>query len=322
MRLDPFRWSHTTKLITAFATLYVVWGSTYLAIRIGLTEAMPPALFAGSRLAPAGIILLAFARARGVSIAVRLDEYRVIALVGLLLLVGGMYSTFLSERLIPSGLAALIVALLPLQIALTETVLGFGRPTRRGLVGLVLGFLGLGILMAPRIAGFHGTPAELRAVGIQMAGTWLWTAGSLFSKRHPVRTDALVATGYQMLTAGVVLLAIGTVGGEWAVMRITPRAAAALVYLTLIGSCVAFTAFVWLLRHVPAPTVMTYAYVNPVIAVFLGWLAGRAGLVPLERVDGWVLVGMVVIVTGVALTTSAASVTREPSSAGTPPIEA
>lgn len=306
MPLNPLKWPHRAKLIAAFTALYVVWGSTYLAIRIGLEADLPPALFAGMRLVPAGLLLLGFARMRGANLRIRMGEYRVVATVGILLLVGGMYSTFLSERSIPSGLAALIVALLPLWVALAESFIpGMDRPTARGYLGLVIGFAGLGVLMAPRLTGIAGTPTELLGVATQIVGTWLWTAGSIYSKRRPVKADALVATGYEMLTAGAVLIAIGTLRGEWPTVTLTASGALALAYLIVFGSCVAFTAFVWLLRHAPASKVMTYAYVNPVIAVFLGWVAGTLGLVPAEPVDGWVLAGMTIIVAGVALTTSA-----------------
>lgn len=306
MPLNPLKWPHRAKLVAAFAALYVVWGSTYLAIRVGLQAEMPAALFAGFRLVPAGLLLLGFARARGASLRIRLDEYRIVATVGILLLVGGMYSTFLAERSIPSGLAALIVALLPLWVALAESFIpGMDRPTARGYLGLVVGFAGLAVLMAPRLTGIAGTPRELIGVATQILGTWLWSAGSILSKRRPVGADALVATGYEMLTAGAVLLLIGTVKGEWPLLTLSVPGVLALAYLIVFGSCVAFTAFVWLLRHAPASKVMTYAYVNPVIAVFLGWAAGRLGLVPPEPVDGWVLAGMAIIVAGVALTTSA-----------------
>ncbi|GAV30786.1 permeases of the drug/metabolite transporter (DMT) superfamily [Coriobacteriaceae bacterium EMTCatB1] len=298
--------SHRVKLIAAFATLYVVWGSTYLAIRIGLSDQMPPALFAGLRLVPAGLALLAFAAARGRSVRMRPSDLRTTAIVGIFLLVGGMYSTFLSERVIPSGLAALIVALLPLWIALAEWALpDMERPSAQGVAGLLLGLAGLAVLVAPRITGVHGTPEELGGIAIQIAGTWLWTAGSVYSKRRPVKADALVVTGYEMLVAGTVLLGIGTVAGEWGRLSLTPRSIGALAYLTVVGSCIAFTAFVWLLRNAPASKVMTYAYVNPAIAVALGHLAGHAGLVPPEPVDAWTLLGAGVIIAGVALATSA-----------------
>ncbi|KAF0208532.1 MAG: EamA family transporter [Actinomycetota bacterium] len=298
--MNPLRWSHKVKLIVAFAALYILWGSTYLGIRIGLEAALPPALFAGIRLFSASLILFAFAKSRGSVLRIPLDEYRIVGTVGLFLLVGGMYFTFLAERSIPSGLAALIVALLPLWTALAESFLpGMERPSARGIVGLVVGFSGLAILMVPRMAGLRGTPEELIGIGIQVIGTWLWTTGSIYSKRNPVKTDALVATAYEMLTAGVILLGIGTVLGEWAHFTLSMKGFWTIAYLSVMGSCVAFTAFVWLLRNAPASKVMTYAYVNPVIAVFLGWLVLR------EPVDGWVLAGMAVIVAGVALTTSA-----------------
>jgi drug/metabolite transporter (DMT)-like permease len=304
--LNPFTWSHRVKLIVAFATLYVVWGSTYLGIRVGLEADLPPTLFAGWRLVPAGLLLLGLARLRGTSLRIRFDQYRMVATIGLFLLVGGMYFTFLAEQTIPSGLAALIVALLPLWVALAESLVpGMERPTARGYLGLVIGFTGLGVLIAPRLSGISGTSEEYVGIGLQILGTWLWTAGSILSKRNPVDVDALVATGYEMLTAGGVLLVIGTVAGEWPRFHLTPAGLGALAYLSVIGSCVAFTAFVWLLANAPASKVMTYAYVNPVIAVFLGWAAGTLGLVPPEPVDGWVVAGMAIIISGVALTTSA-----------------
>ncbi len=322
MSLNPLRWSHRAKTIIAFAVLYVVWGSTYLGIRVGLEAALPPALFAGWRLVPAGLLLLGFAHLRGTPLRVRWDQYRIIAAVGILLLVGGMYSTFLAERTIASGLAALIVALLPLWVALAESLVpGMDRPSARGYLGLIIGFAGLGVLMAPRLTGITGAGDELVGVGLQIIGTWFWTIGSVLSKRRTVAVDSTVTTGYQMLTAGGVLLLIGTVAGEWPRFTLTPQGFWALAYLSVIGSCVAFTAFVWLLRNVPASKVMTYAYVNPVIAVFLGWAAGTLGFVRQEPVDVWMLLGMAVIVTGVALTTSAP--TRPPREAApvtaTPP---
>ncbi|MDO8987267.1 MAG: EamA family transporter [Coriobacteriia bacterium] len=298
--LNPATWPHKAKLIAAFATLYIVWGTTYLAIRIGLDAQWPPAAFAGLRLLPAGLILLGISRVRGVSMRVSRRDLRTIIMVGLLLLVGGQYGTYLAEQYIGSGLTALTVALLPLWIAGAESLLpDMERPTARGYLGLVLGFAGLGILLAPRIAGISGSGTELLGIGIEILATWLWTTGSIVSKRRPVKADALVATGYEMLAAGAALVLIATVRGEWSQISLTPAGVGSLVYLILIGSCVAFTAFVWLLRHAPASKVMTYAYVNPVVAVFLGWL------VLSEPIDGWMIAGMAVIVTGVALATSA-----------------
>ncbi|MBA4370779.1 MAG: EamA family transporter [Coriobacteriaceae bacterium] len=292
--------THGIKLAIAFATLYIVWGSTYLAIRIGVQSDLPPALFGGLRLVPAGLILLGMARLRGTPLRVSRRDLKTTAVVGILLLCGGMYFTFLAEQYIPSGLAALVVALLPLWTAAAEWVSpDMERPGPLGLAGLVIGFCGLALLLWPRLTGLSGGSDELLGVGLQIVGTWLWTGGSVYSKRHPVRANAVVVTGYEMLIAGLVLLAWGTVLGEW------PRMAAvnvtgfgALAYLIL-AAAVAFTAFVWALRNAPASRVMTYAFVNPVVAVFLGWLVLR------EPVDAWVFAGMTVIVAGVALATLA-----------------
>ena len=303
--LNPLKWPHSTKLIAAFATLYVVWGSTYLAIKIGLNAALPPAAFASMRLIPAGLVMFAIARMRGITPRMRLRDLKITAIVGIFLLVGGMYFTFLSEGSINSGLAALIVATLPLWIALAESAIpGMERPSGRGIVGLLVGFAGLGILMVPRLAGVTGSRAELIGIGIQLAGTLLWTCGSIIAKKRPVRADAMVATGWEMLTAGAVLAVIAMAGGEFGRVSFTPAGVGALLYLIFIGSAVAFTAFVWLMRHAPASKVMTYAFVNPLVAACLGWLVLR------ETLDAWALTGMAVIVAGVALTTTAP--TRSP----------
>lgn len=300
MGLNPTTWPRTVKLVAAFATLYVVWGTTYLAIRIGLDADMPPAGFLALRLIPAGLLLLGFARLRGTSLRVSVRDRRTIIAVGLFLLLGGQYFTYLAEQHIPSGLAALIVALLPLWAAAIDSVLpDMERPTWRGYLGIALGISGLGLLLYPRLTGIAGGETELLGVGLQILATALWTAGSFVSKRRPVKTDAIVATAYEMLTAGAVLSVIATIGGEWSQVTLTPSGVGALVYLILIGSCVAFTAFVWLLRNVPTSKVMTYAFVNPVVAVLLGWV------VLSEPLDIWVIAGMSVIVAGVALTTTA-----------------
>jgi drug/metabolite transporter (DMT)-like permease len=299
--------SWTPRLIVAFATLYVVWGTTYLAIKVGLDAGLPPALFAGLRLIPAGVILLAISAARGARIRPSASQVKVLAVVGILLLVGGQYGTFLAETRIPSGLAALIVALLPLWIALAESLLpDMARPSGRGYAGLVLGFLGLAVLLLPRLAEVGAVGASVVAgMGIQIVATWLWASGSIYSKRRPTSLDGLTATGWEMLIAGAVLVALGTGLGEWSGFALTPKGLAALAYLVVFGSCIAFTAFTYALAHAQASKVMTYAFVNPVIAVFVGWLFGRLGVIPPEPVTASMIVGMAVIVAGVAMTTSA-----------------
>lgn len=301
------RFSLRAKTIIAFAIVYVVWGSTYLGIKVALNAGMPPALLGGVRLLAAGALLLGFARVSGTRLAISRRDLSTSAIVGLCLLCGGMFSTMLSEQLIDSSLAAIVVAAAPLWMALAEGVLpGMDRPSRRGLVGLVIGLVGLIVLVGPRIGGLSGTPSELLGIGIQVAGTWLWVSGSIISKKRPLTVEGTVATGYEMLIAGAVLTLLAAVLGEFSQVRITPAGIGATAYLAVFGSAVAFTAFMWLIRNVRGSTVMTYAYVNPAVAVVLGYLAGVVGLLAKPEVlDVWSIAGTLIILAGVALTTSA-----------------
>jgi drug/metabolite transporter (DMT)-like permease len=298
-----------TKTIVCFAIVYVVWGSTYLGIKVALNEGITPALLGGVRLLIAGVLLLAVARLRGTRLAISRHDLSTSAIVGLCLLVGGMFSTMLSEQRIDSSLAAIVVAAAPLWMALAEGLLpGMDRPSRRGIAGLVIGLVGLLVLVGPRIGGVSGTPSELFGIGIQVAGTWLWVTGSILSKKRPLSVDGTVATGYEMLIAGAVLACLAALLGEFGHVRVTAAGVGATLYLAVFGSAVAFTAFMWLIRNVRGSTVMTYAYVNPAVAVALGYLAGIIGLLPKpETLDVWSIAGTLVVLGGVAITTSAPS---------------
>jgi drug/metabolite transporter (DMT)-like permease len=306
------------KVVLAMAIMYVVWGTTYLAIKTGLDAGLPPTLFAGVRQVPAAALLFGIAAWRGARLRISLTDLRISVVVGILLIVGGQYFTFLAEQSVPSGISALVVALLPLWIALAESAFpDMQRPGRLGWIGLAIGFTGLGILLAPRFIGVSAGAGELAGIGLQVVGTWLWASGSIYSKRNPASADNMVLTAYEMLAAGVVLLTLGTLLGEWPRFVMTPKAFGALAYLAVVGSAVAFTAFTYALQNLPASKVMTYAYVNPVIAVFAGALAGRIGLVPPEPITLSTLLGMIVIVGGVALAIGAP--TRPPRRPPHPP---
>jgi len=304
--------SFRAKTIVAFGVVYVVWGSTYLGIKVALNEGMPPALLGGVRLLLAGIVLLAFARLRGTRLSISRHDLSTSAIVGLCLLCGGMFGSMLSEQLIDSSLAAIVVAAAPLWMALAEGLLpGMERPSRRGVFGLVIGLVGIVVLIGPRISGMTGTPSELAGIGIQVLGSWLWVTGSIISKKRPLTVDGTVATAYEMLIAGVVLGVLAIVFGDLGHARITASGIGATLYLAVFGSAVALTAFMWLIRNVRGSTVMTYAYVNPAVAVVLGYLAGLVGLLPKPEVlDVWSLGGTLVILAGVALTTSAPAAAR------------
>jgi drug/metabolite transporter (DMT)-like permease len=296
------------KIVLAMLVLYVVWGTTYLGIKVGLAAGLPPTLFAGIRQWPAAALIFAIAWWGGTSPKISPADLRISAIVGLCLLVGGQYFAFLAEQSIPSGLAALIVALIPLWVALVESVIpGMQRPGKLGWVGLILGFSGLGILIWPRLATMS-TPngaQELIGTAVMIVGGWFWTGGTIYGKRHPTQANSLVVTAWEMVIAGGVLLALGTALGEWSRFHLTPTTIGALIYMSVIGSAVALTAFTYALQNLSASKVMTYAFVNPVIAVFAGAFAGRIGIVPPEPITAAELVGMAVIVAGVAITTAA-----------------
>lgn len=298
--------------------LYVVWSTTYLAIKVGLEAGLPPAAFVAMRSIVAGLIMLAIARARGGKLSFSRHDFKVTAIVGIFLIMGGQYWTFLAEQRISSGLASLVVALAPLWISLAE---GFfpdlPTPTRRSRIGLALGFSGLLILVGPQLAGLGSGGIDLLGIGMQLTGTVLWAFGSIYSKRKNIQVDGFASTGWQMLIAGVLLAGVATLLGEWPRVTITPAGLGALAYLIVFGSCVAFSAFGYALKRLPASTVATYTFVNPGIAVLVGWVAGRLGFVTPEPIPASMAVGMVVILGGVVLTTTAPSKRRiRPEAAG------
>lgn len=289
--------SHRLKVLIAFATLYTVWGSTYLAIRVGV-RSLPPGLFAGARFVIAGILILLFARVRGHALPTKPAHLWPLAVVGFLLLVTGNGLVVYAEQFIDSGLAALIVATVPFLMAGIEAILPNGeRIAPRALVGLLVGFAGLLLLVSPKLTGpAHG---DFRGEGALLIAALSWTVGSLFSRRRGVPVPALVATGVEMLLGGAILLAIGLANGDLARARWTAESLLALGYLIVFGAGVGFTAYIWLLDHVPPSRVSTYAYVNPVVALLLGWaLLG-------ETITPRILVSATVILLGVILVTTA-----------------
>jgi len=264
------------RLLAAFAAVYLIWGSTYLAIRFAI-DTLPPFLMAGVRFLVAGTVLYLWARLRGAP-RPRLLEWRSAAVIGGLLLLGGNGGVVWAERTVPSGVVALLVASEPLWIVLLDWLPPRpARPGARVLAGLGIGFAGVVLLIAP----WQTSASAIDPVGsvVVVLAAASWAAGSLYSRRAPLPRSPLLTTGMQMLAGGALLTATGLGAGEAA--RFDPAAVslasvASLAYLVVFGSLVAFTAYVWLVRHAPAPKVATYAYVNPVIAVVLGWaLAGE-----------------------------------------------
>jgi drug/metabolite transporter (DMT)-like permease len=258
-------------LPAAMATIYVVWGSTYLAIRV-MVETMPPLLAAGLRFALAGAIFWVVLVVAGGVRRVRVTRRQLAAagLVGVLLPFGGNGLVTVAEQHVPSGLAALIIGAVPLIVVLLRFAHG-ERVSRATLGGVAVGFAGLALLLLP---GGRPGHAPLWGLLLTLAAATSWAAGSFYSKRLPLPDDAFAATAYEMLLGGMAMAATGLVVGEAGdvhVSRFSTDSVLALAYLIFIGSLLAFTAYVWLLKNAPISTVATYAYVNPVIAIFLGW---------------------------------------------------
>ena len=272
--LDPKR----AKLVAAFAAVYVLWGSTYLAIRFGV-ETLPPFLMAGTRHLTAGLLLFAWTRIRGEPRPDR-GNWRTAFFVGGLMLLGGNGLVTWAEKRVPSGLAALIVASVPLWMALIDGVQKRVRPRLPVVVGLLAGLGGLLMLVAPgRFAG-NGRP-DLLGAGALLLAALCWTTGSLYSRHHArLPQSVLTSTAMQMIGGGTLLWLVGLAAGEGArldLQAVSARSLLSLAYLIVFGSLVAFSAYVWLLRVTTPARVSTYAYVNPVVAVFLGWaFAGEA----------------------------------------------
>jgi drug/metabolite transporter (DMT)-like permease len=293
---DPGR--HRFLVTMNFAALYVLWGSTYLAIRYGVLD-LPPALLAGTRFFVAGILMFAWLLWRRLPLPPR-AMIGPIALTGLLLLCGGNFLVTWAEITVPSGKAAVIIANLPFFMTGLEALRRDGeRLSWLGVAGLIIGFTGMLILMWPEItapgAGFDQFKGELALLGANLC----WATGSIYSKHRVKGVAPMMAVALEMLIAGCALLLVGLIMGEAPRYQMTPRAAVAVGWLIIAGSWCGYSAFIWLLNHVPAAKVSTYAYVNPVIAVFLGWLF-------LDEPIGWrMAVGTAVILGGVAAVNAA-----------------
>lgn len=279
---------------TALTVVYIVWGSTYLGIRI-VVETMPPFLSGGVRFLIAGGLMYGWLRLRRGAGGVRISRSQLggVAVVGAALLVGGNGLVSFAERDVPSGLAALIIASVPLWVVLFRTVFG-DRAGRGTLAGVAVGFAGVALLVAP--SGGRGEVALLPLLIIVLASL-SWAGGSYFSKRLPLPDDPFTSTAWQMILGGALLTVAGLLTGEAAAVEpgaFSTASILALGYLVVAGSLLAFTAYTWLLQHAPISKVATYAYVNPVIAIFLGWVLLS------EEVTMTIAAGAAVIVASVA----------------------
>ncbi len=287
----------------ALATIYVVWGSTFLAIAIAVRD-LPPFLAMAIRHVAAGALLLGWVLARRENEPLGFAQWRAAAIFGGALFLTGHGALAWAQQEVPSGVAALLVGTIPLWFALLARIFLGERLGGRALAGLALGFAGLFLLVDP--SGEEG--AEPIGALVIVLSALSWVAGSLYSQRSALPKDTLLGAAMGMHAGGLLLALVSGVGGEWRDARFTAEAVGATVYLVVLGSLVGFSAYVWLLKTVSAATVSTYAYVNPVIAVALGWAFND------EPVSGRTLVAGAAIVVGVALMVGR-SVEKEPAPA-------
>lgn len=290
----------TAAVAIALLIVYVVWGSTYLGIAV-MIETLPPLLAAGVRYVTAGLLMLGAitAHARFRRRAQRAERptpahWRSAFVVGSLLLLGGNGGVVLAELFIPSGVAAVLVATMPIWLAVFDAVLSRRRPSGLVIGGLIAGIVGVVILLAP-VEGVD----DLNPLGIALVigATVSWAAGSLYARRAPLPRSQLLATGIEMLGGGIMLVVAGALLGEIGrtnVEDFSLRSLVAVAYLIVFGSIVAFTAYTWLLANVPVSTVGTYAYVNPIVAVALGAVFLSEPITPRTLVAAAIIIGAVV----------------------------
>jgi drug/metabolite transporter (DMT)-like permease len=280
----------------AWAAVCVIWGTTYLGIRVCL-ETMPPALMAGIRWTIAGILVATVLRARGEQVAGP-REWPGLALLSVLMIGLGNGLVVWAEQYVPSGLTAVVLATSPFWMVAVEAALHGGEQLTGGtLVGLLVGFGGILLLVWPDLqaGGAVGARFALGLAALQLACAG-WALGSAWSKRHAAGENVLGATAVQMLFGGVLMLGLGTGLGEWDALSFSPRSTVALVYLTGVGSIGGFVAYIYALRHLPVSTVSLYAFINPIIAVILGVLILDEPFGPrIVLASGIVLAGLAIV---------------------------
>lgn len=274
------------------SVVYVIWSSTYLAIRVAVGEGggFPPFTMVASRMLAASLILLVFAFLRGYRIRPSFNEMMVLAISGTLLWVGGNGLVVWAEQHANSGFAALMVASVPIWVALIDSVLSRKTPSFLLAGSLLFGFCGLGVLMAPTL--LNGSYADLSSGVALLIAPISWAFGSVFQSRYPVNVTSPVVSGFQQLSAGFVFLILVFFLQE-PTPQPTPHAYAALAYLIVFGSVISFTSFISAIRLLPINIAMTYAYVNPVLALFLGWWLLD------EKITVWTLLGAGMVITAI-----------------------
>ena len=285
----------TGKLVLAFFLVYFIWGSTYLAIRFAI-ETIPPFLMAGTRFLAAGLLMYGFMRLRGTANPSAM-QWRQLGVVGVFLFLGGNGLVVWAEQYITSGLAALLVSLLPLWLILIDWLwVGGSAPKPIAIVGILFGIVGTVVLVDP--VQLTGSDIHLPGALTVLLASLLWAIGSVYSKKFRQPASIFMSAAIQMIGGGVSLLLVAVMSGElqdFKMGNISETSLAGFFYLMVLGSMVAISAYVWLLQNATATSVSTYAFVNPAVAVFLGWLIAD------EPVNAHILFGAGIILAGVFL---------------------
>jgi drug/metabolite transporter (DMT)-like permease len=287
-------------VVLAFAAVYVLWGSTYLAIRLAI-ETLPPFLMAATRFLLAGAILFTWALFNGERLRTSFNQWHKAFVIGGLLLLCGNGGVTWSEKYVASGLAALLVATEPLWVVILNWLFSKRRPNAKVLLGVFIGLAGVSLLVSDGLgrAGVSSRSSLIGAVVILLAA-FSWAAGSVYSNRRPIKAVTSMASGMQMLAGGSLLLLLALVTGDLKRLNFDHASwtsIGAFFYLAIFGSLVGYTAYSWLLNNVAIARAATYAYVNPVVAVLLGWLIVSEPLTLKMIVAAAVIVGSVVLIT-------------------------
>ncbi len=287
-----------TKIWTALIALYIVWGSTYLAIRFAV-ETIPPFLHAGIRFLVSGLILVIWQRASGQPLPTR-RQWLSLSIVGILLLLGGNGMVGWAEQTIPSGIAALIIGSMPIFLVLIEALRPGGvKPTWQAIMGLVTGFVGIYLLVGPSEIAGGETRFNLIGIIALLFACLSWSIGSIYSRGAGLPKSTLMSTGAEMLVGSLGLFVVSVASGElkgWNPAMVSTQSWLGLIYLIFVGSLIGFVSYGWLLQNAPISLVATYAYVNPIVAVLLGsWLASEP-LEPRTWLATVIIIGSVVFI--------------------------
>jgi len=287
-----------SKTWLALLALYIVWGSTYLGIKVAI-ETIPPFFHAGVRFLISGLILVIWQRAAGQQMPTR-KQWGATAIIGTLLLLGGNGLVAWAEQFIPSGIAALIIGSIPMFLVLAEALRPGGvKPNWQAIVGLLIGFTGIFILIGP--SQISGSATKLNPFGVAalLSACLFWSIGSIYSKTADLPKSSLMSTGAQMLMGSIGLFSVSFISGElngWDVSAVSMRSIYGLSYLIFVGSLIGFASYGWLLQNVPISLVSTYAYVNPIVAVLLGVWFGNEALEPRIWLATAIIIGSVMFI--------------------------